>query len=165
MMDQQDQGLTQQEPTMTETISEARTNNAAGFAVPNVEMPAAFRDLAEKGITQAKEHYARAKAAAEDTTNVLEASYANASRGAADYGLKVVEIARANTNTAFDFMGKLMTARSVSDVVELSSTHAREQFEAATEQFRELSALAQKIASETAEPVRAGISSTLHKAA
>ncbi|HWM82321.1 MAG TPA: phasin [Pseudolabrys sp.] len=152
---------------MTDVISETHTNksNAAGFGVPNVEMPAAFRDMAERGIAQAKEGYAKAKAAAEDTTNVLEATYANASKGAADYGLKVVEIARVNTNNAFDFMGKLLTAKSVSDVVELSSTHAREQFEAATEQFKELSALAQKIASDTAEPIRTGVSSALHKAA
>jgi phasin len=149
----------------SQTPNTKTTEPVAGFSAPNVEMPAAFRDMAEKGIAQAKDGYAKVKAAAEDTTNALEATYANASKGAADYGLKVVEIARANTNTAFDFVGKLLTAKSVSDVVELSSTHAREQYETATEQFKELSALAQKVMSESAEPIRTGISSAMHKAA
>jgi phasin len=149
----------------SQTPNTKTPESVAGFAAPNVEMPAAFRDMAEKSIAQAKEGYAKVKAAAEDTTNALEATYANASKGAADYGLKVVEMARANTNTAFDFVGKLLTAKSVSDVVELSSTHAREQFETATEQFKELSTLAQKVMSESAEPIRTGISSAMHKAA
>lgn len=150
---------------MTDMSQTQTSKPNAAFGVPNVEMPAAFRDMAEKSLAQAKDGYAKAKAVAEDATNVLEATYANASKGASDYGLKMVEIARTNTNNAFDFIGKLLTAKSVSEVVELSSTHAREQFETATEQVKELSALAQKIATQTAEPIRAGVSSAMHKAA
>ena len=43
------------------------------------------------------------KSAAEEATDVLEDTYATATKGAADYGLKLIETARANTNAAFDF--------------------------------------------------------------
>ena len=56
------------------------------------------------------------------------------SKGASDYGLKVIEAARANTNAAFDFATQLMTVKSLSEVVELSTAHTRKQFETLTAQ-------------------------------
>ena len=35
-------------------------------------MPAAFRELAERGIAQAKENYEKVKGAAEQATDILE---------------------------------------------------------------------------------------------
>src|SRR6266567_1373552 len=46
------------------------------------EAPAAFREVAEQGIAQAKAAYEKAKAAAEEATGVLERSYAAAAEGA-----------------------------------------------------------------------------------
>src|SRR6201997_346853 len=114
------------------------------FDMPTVEMPAAFRELAERGVAQAKDTYEKMKAAAEEATDVLETTYSTATKGASDYGLKVIEAARVNTNAAFDFAGEIMAAKTLSEVIELSSAHARKQFEALTEQSKELSALAQK---------------------
>lgn len=135
------------------------------FDMPSMEVPAAFREIAEKGIAQAKDGYAKMKAAAEDTTGIMEETYTTASKGASEYGLKVIEIAKANTATAFDFFGKLLTVKSVSEVVELSTAHAREQFEVGTAQAKELTALAQKVATETAEPIKTGFTSAISKAA
>jgi phasin len=70
----------------------------------------------------------------------------------------VIEAARVNTNAAFDFAGELITAKTLSEVVELTSAHARKQFEAFTQQGKELGALAQKVANETAEPIKNGMS-------
>src|SRR6202012_5940500 len=91
------------------------------FDIPKVEMPAAFREFAERGVAQAKDTYEKMKAAAEEATDVLETTYSTASKGASDYGLKVIEAARINTNAAFDFAGELITAKSLSEVMELSS--------------------------------------------
>jgi phasin len=135
------------------------------FDIPSMEVPAALREFAEKGIAQAKDGYEKLKAVAEDTTGILEDTYATASKGAADYGLKVIEHAKTNSATAFDFVGKLMTAKSVSEFVELSSAHARSQFETATAQAKELQALAQKVATDTAEPIKSGFSAVVSKAA
>jgi phasin len=134
------------------------------FDMPKVEMPAAFREIAERGVAQAKDTYEKMKAAAEEATDVLETTYSTATKGASDYGLKVIEVARANTNAAFDFAGEIMAAKTLSEVVELTSAHARKQFEALTAQSKELSALAQKVATETAEPIKAGMNKAFNKA-
>jgi phasin len=134
------------------------------FDIPKVEMPAAFREMAERGVAQAKDTYEKMKAAAEEATDVLETTYSTATKGASDYGLKVIEVARANTNAAFDFAGEVMAAKTLSEVVELTSAHARKQFEALTQQSKELGTLAQKVATETAEPIKTGMNKAFNKA-
>jgi len=59
-----------------------------------------------------------------------------ATKGASDYGLKVIEATRVNTNSAFDFCTELMTVKSFSEVIELSTAHSRKQFEAVAAQTR-----------------------------
>ena len=135
------------------------------FDLPKMEIPAAFREIAEKSVSQAKDNWEKMKAATEEATDLLENSYSNAAKGAADYGLKLIETARVNTNSAFDFAGVLLTAKSLSEVVELSTSHARKQFETLTAQSKELTALAQKVAAETAEPLKAGVTSAFRKVA
>jgi phasin len=135
------------------------------FEIPKVEMPAAFREFAERGVAQAKDTYEKMKVAAEEATDVLETTYSTASKGASDYGLKVIEAARVNTNAAFDYAGELLAAKTLSEVIELSSTHARKQFEALTAQSKELGALAQKVATETAEPIKSGMNKAFTKVA
>jgi phasin len=129
------------------------------------EATAAFRQFAEKGLSQAKDNYAKMKTAAEEATTILETSYANASKGAADYGLKMVEMARTNSNATFDFATELLGARTFAQVVEISTAHTRKQIEALTEQVKELSTLAQKVATHTAEPIKDGFTSMVKKAA
>src|SRR5271155_5914532 len=135
------------------------------FDMPKVEMPAAFREFAERGVAQAKDTYEKMKAAAEEATDVLETTYSTASKGASDYGLKVIEAARVNTNAAFDFVGELITAKTLSEVIELSSAHTRKQFEVLTAQGKELGALAQKVATESAEPIKSGMNKAFAKVA
>ena len=135
------------------------------FDIPNVEVPPAFREFAEKGLSQAKENYEKMKSAAEEATSVLEETYANASKGAADYGLKVVENARINSNAAFDLYGALLGAKTFAEVVELSTGYMREQFETVSSQVKDLSAAAQKAGTETFEPIKEGFTSAIKKAA
>jgi phasin len=135
------------------------------FEMPKMEVPAAFREFAEKGASQAKETYEKMKAAAEEATDVLEDTYATATKGAADCGLKMIEATRANTNAAFDFYSDLMNVKSYSDMIELSTAHARKQFEAMTAQSKEFAALMQKMATETAEPIKDSVSKVFSKVA
>src|SRR5437763_5440404 len=67
------------------------------FDMPKFEVPAAFREYAEKGVAQTKDAYEKFKAVAEENSEMLETVYTTASKGASDYGLKMIEIARANT--------------------------------------------------------------------
>lgn len=129
------------------------------FEMPSMEMPAAFREIAEKGIAQAKENYEKAKSAAEQATDVIEETYSTASKGCTDYGLKVIETARINSNAAFDLYGELLTAKSFAEVVEKSTAYMRSQFETLTAQAKELTETAQKVAADTAEPIKESITS------
>jgi len=135
------------------------------FDIPTMEVPAAFREFAEKGISQAKEGYEKIKSATEEATDLMEETYATASKGASDYGSKVIENARANTNAAFDLYGQLLTAKSYAEVVELSTGYLRSQFETVTAQAKDLAALSQKVATETAEPIKESFTSAIKKAA
>ena len=74
-------------------------------------------------------------------------------------------MARANTNASLDFAAQLMTVKSLSEMVELSTAHARKQFEAVTTQSKELAALAQKVATDTAEPVKESVTKAFKKVA
>ena len=135
------------------------------FEASAAEATSVMREFAEKGLAQAKDNYAKMKTAAEQATSIMETTYANASKGAADYGLKVVEMARVNSNAAFDFATELMGARTLAQAVEITTAHTRKQFEQITEQAKELTSLAQKVATQTAEPMKDGIASLVKKAA
>ena len=146
-------------------IPEFRAVDVPRLEATAVEAQAAFREFAERGINQAKDAYANMKKAAEEATSLMETTYANATKGAADYGLKMVEMSRANSNAAFDFAAQIMGARSLAQVVEISTAHTRKQMEQMTEQARELASLAQKVATTTTEPIKDSLASLAKKAA
>jgi len=135
------------------------------FEVPKMEVPAAFREIAEKSVTQAKDNWEKIKAATEEATDLIEGSYATASRGAADYNLKLIEAARANTNANFDYAGQLLAVKSLSEAVELSTAHLRKQFDTLNAQTKELTALAQRVATDTVEPLKESVNSAFKKVA
>jgi phasin len=135
------------------------------FEMPKMEVPPAFREFAEKGVAQAKEGYEKMKNAAEDATEMLEETYATASKGCSGYGLKLIETARANSNATFDLFGEVLAAKSVAEVVELYTAFVRTQFETVSAQAKELADHAQKVATETVEPIKEGFTSAFNKAA
>ena len=135
------------------------------FEMPKLEVPAAFREFAEKGVAQTKDAYEKMKSAAEEGTQMLETCYSTASKGSAEYGLKVIEIARFNTNAAFTFVEKLFGVKSPSEFIELTTAHSRTQFETLSAQGKELAGLVQKVASDTAEPIKSGVEKAMKKVA
>jgi phasin len=130
-----------------------------------IELPVSFRELTEKSLAHSKEAYEKMKAAAEDATGALEGTFSMAAKGTADYNRKVIEVARANANAAFDYARDLLDAKSISDVAEVSSKHARKQFEALSQQTKDLATLAQKLAGETVEPIKTRLNAPFGKLA
>ena len=130
------------------------------FEMPKIEMPEMVRDLAEKGVKQAKEGYDKMKAAAEETTDLLESTYTAASKGATEFNTKALEALRANVNAAFDYTTAIFGAKTLAEATEVSTAHFRSQFETLSSQAKDLSELAQKIATETSEPIKNGVSKT-----
>ena len=91
------------------------------FGLPNTEMPAAFREMAEKGVEQTRDAYAKAKVASEEAIDLLENTYETAAKRATDYNHKLIEIGRTNTCAAFDNVHELLGAKSPSEFFELST--------------------------------------------
>jgi phasin len=131
--------------------------------LPNLEVPEAFREFAEKGATQTKQMYEKMRVTADEATDLLETTFKTAASGAAEFNGKVIDNLRSNANAIFDHAIALLGAKSPSEAIEVSTAHARKQFEAVAEQTKELTALAQKLTTETAEPVKAGINKAFKK--
>ena len=122
------------------------------------EVPESMRAFAEKGVSQARDSYAKFKDAAESGNSTIEAVFTSASKGVSAYSAKVMEFAKANTTTTLDFAQELLSVKSPSEALELYSSHARKQLETLTAQAKELAEIVQKAASETAEPIKANAS-------
>ncbi|WP_245284019.1 phasin [Bradyrhizobium sp. Cp5.3] len=147
-------------------LNEAANGSAKlHFNVPFFNIQTMFGNLAEQGATRAKANFEQMKAASEEITGALcDACSTNAMR-AADYGTKVIEISNANATSTLEFLSQLADARSFADLVNLSTTHSRKTFEATSAQNRELWDLAQKVATETAEPIKQSFNRVLRRAA
>ncbi len=136
------------------------------FALPKMEMPEAFREMAERGVAQVRDIFDKTKTATEEATDRIKSTCMTAAKGTADYNRKVMEIARTNANAASNYAYELMGVKSPSEFIELSTAHARKQFEAMTAQTKELTELAQKLTTEiAANEWRNGVRKESHKVA
>jgi hypothetical protein len=106
-----------------------------------------------------------ASASTAEATDLMRNSYSKAVECGQVYNNKLLEFAQANSKLAFDFAQKLIAVKSPSEFIELSTEHARNQFESLTEQTRELTALAQQVTLASAEPLKTGITKAFNNAA
>jgi len=128
------------------------------FDLPKMDVPEGMREFAEKGLAQTREVYEKAKATAEEATRVLEEANRAFGKALAEYNRTALEASRTNVNAAFDWALALAKATTLNEAMELSAAHMRTRFEALGEQSKELAALAQKAANDTAEPIKSGLS-------
>jgi hypothetical protein len=125
----------------------------------------ATREHAQKNSAYAQETLEKAKAATEEGNKVLGRTMATATKSGADFNLRLLEMVRDNTNSAFDFARRLIAVTSPSEFLELSVAHMRLQVESFTEQTQQLAALAQKMTAEAVAPLQSGMKSTFNKVA
>jgi len=129
------------------------------------EVPEQMRAFAEKGVSQARDSYAKFKDVAETHNGTIEAVFASASKGASQYSAKLMEIMKANTTANLDFAQELIGVKSPSEALELWTAHAKKQFEAFSAFGKELAELSQKVATETVEPIKTNASKLFKPAA
>ena len=134
------------------------------YEMPKMEVPAELREMTDKGVAHARDTYAKAKVASEEAADLLENTYSTVAKGVTDYNLKLIEIARTNTRTAFDYIHELLGVKSPSEFIELSTAHLRKQFDIVSAHNKELCALAREVATEAAEPIKTGVSKAFNKA-
>ena len=122
------------------------------------------RKFTDKSAAIANEALAKGKAAAAQSAQAVEQSYSATVENMRDYNLKMIDMARANTEGVFEFARQLTTAKSPPEMVELWTSHARKQFEMLSEHLSELTALGQKMASESADPIARSVGQVFKKA-
>jgi phasin len=122
------------------------------------EVPEQMRAFAEKGVSQARDSYAKFKDAAETHNGTMEAVFTSASKGASEYSAKLMEFIKANTTSTLDFAQELFGVKTPSEALEMWTSHARKQFETFNAQAKELAELGQRVATETVEPIKANAS-------
>jgi len=108
--------------------------------------PILLRGLSEQQSELAKEQWQTMKSASEKLTATVRDSYSTAAKESVDYGLKVMANASANAHAALELATALAKAKTASEIIEISSAHARRQMEVMTNQNRQLWMAAQKIA-------------------
>src|SRR5205807_9960414 len=100
------------------------------------EVPEQVRAFAEKGVSQARDNYAKFKDAAETHNVTIEAVFTSASKGMSEYSAKLMEFMKANTTASLDFAQELFGVKSPSEALELWTSHSRKQFEALSGQAK-----------------------------
>jgi len=134
------------------------------FEIPKfdgVEFPAAVRDIAEKSLEQAKVTYEKVKAAAEETTDIIEDTYETARAGVVEYNTKALEVAKSNTDALFAYTKDLLAVKTFAEVVELQTAFARKSFDTATAQAKDLQDIATKLANDTAKPMKDAVAKVM----
>ena len=107
----------------------------------------------EKGAAQIRETSDRLNASTEQTVKMIENCFASGVKALKDYNLKAFEFTQANLQDTFDNAKQLVSAKSPVEMLELWSKCASKQFETFAEQAKELAALGQRVATESAEPL------------
>ena len=133
----------------------ANPNDPFSASVIPFEVPEQMRAFAEKGVSQARDNYAKFKDVAESHNGTMEAVFTSASKGASAYSAKLLEYFKANTTSQLDFAQELFGVKTPAAAMELWTSHARKQFETLSAQAKELTELSQKVATETVEPIKA----------
>ena len=142
----------------------ASTDPFSASVIP-FEVPEQMRAFAEKGVSQARDSYAKFKDVAESNNGTIEAVFTTVSKGASEYSAKLMEIMKANTTATLDFAQELLGVKTPSEAMQLWTAHAKKQYEAFTAHTKELAELSQKVATETVEPIKANASKLFKPAA
>jgi phasin len=94
--------------------------------------------------------------ATEKTREFVENTYLTALQSAAHYNAKLLEFARVNNEAAFHYAHELAGVKSPTDLVEITTRHAREQLAVLTAQAKELATLGQQATMKAVEPFKNG---------
>jgi len=132
----------------------ANTDPFSASVIP-FEVPEQMRALAEKGVSQCRDNYAKFKDAAETNNGTIEAVFSVFSSGAKEYSAKLMEMMKETATANLDFAQALVGVKTPAEAMELWSSHARKQFETFTAHTKELAELSQKVAADSAEPIKA----------
>ena len=115
-------------------------------ASANFEIPAEMRNFAEKSMEQAKQAFDTFISAAQQAANTVENQATSARTGAKEASELAVRFAERNVASSFEFAQRLLHAKDFKEVTELQAAYVKSQIAALTDQAKELSKQASKMA-------------------
>ena len=110
------------------------------------EVPAEMREFAEKSVEQAKQAFDGFIAAAKHAVTTAETQAATARTGAKEVGEMAIGFTQRNVASSFDFAEKLVRAKDAQELAALHAEYVKSQIAVLTEQAKELSKQAAKLA-------------------
>jgi len=141
-------------PAAIETPAEVAAEVSENFVAPATEMQQSVRAALEKGVSDTRAAFAKAKTSADEAVSAFETSLNAARDGVIAINAKAFEAFRVNAEANFDFVKASIAAKSLSDLVALQNEFARKQIETFAGQAKEFGALAQKSAYDAFQPIR-----------
>ena len=112
----------------------------------NFEIPAEMRALAEKSVEQARQAFETFMSAATQAASTADKQVQGAQAGAKEVGALAVRFAERNLATSFEFAQQLVRAKDTQEVMALHAEYVKRQIAAFSDQAKELSKEAAKMA-------------------
>jgi phasin len=115
----------------------------------NFDIPTEMRTFAEKSIEQARQAFDSFITATQEAVNTAETRAASARTGAKDVVDLAMRYSERNIVAAFEFAQRLLHAKDAKEVTAVHGEYVNNQIAALTEQAKELSRQAAKLAGTT----------------
>jgi phasin len=112
------------------------------------EVPSQVRDMAEKGVEQARKAFDEFVVAANDAAAKVEGSAETMRNGAADLNKKALSATEESVNASFDLATKLVKAKDLNEAMELQTAYVQSQMQRFGEVAREMGEAATKAAAD-----------------
>ena len=112
----------------------------------NFEIPAEMRALAEKSVDQARQAFETFMTAATQAASTADKQAAGARAGVKEVGELAVRFAERNVASSFEFAQQLVRAKDSQEVMALHADYVKRQIAALSEQAKELTKEAAKVA-------------------
>jgi phasin len=147
-------------PKRMETMAE--TSEKTAEIIENVEFPTfdafkatdQFRAVAEKGVEQSKEAYAKFASGTETTHKALQSSFETAKTVGNELSLKTIAALRANAEAGFSHLEALVAVKSPTEFIELQTAFLRKQIEKTVEQAKDFQVMTTKAAEDVSKPIK-----------
>ena len=110
------------------------------------EVPEQVREMAEKGVDQARKAYEEFLVAAGEAASKAEGSAQNLRDGAEDLNKKAVSATQESMNASFDLATKLVKAKDLQEALDLQTKYVQSQMQRFGEVAREFGESATKAA-------------------
>lgn len=146
-------------PKTDAPAAEAGAAETDMFAMPQMANPTEFverfRAMAEDNMEKSKAALEKARSVYDDMQKEAESGMQTAQAHTSKISLAAIDQLRANTETTFGHMEKLMAVKSLAELVELQSAFVRQQAEMAVDTAKTMQGLYQKAGEEMSAPAKA----------